>query len=91
MMPTPKSEQPIVRFTLDPHSPSKRPEQLAALIESAVQREFPDVADVVQVSHSRDDAVISLLNLDKLEEDTAKKIAHRARVVFNDFMINPWY
>ena len=56
-----------------------------------MQREFPDVADVVHVSHSRDDAVISLLNLDKLEEDTAKKIARRARVVFNDFMISPWY
>ncbi len=80
-----------VEFRLDPHSPSKRPEQLAALVESALRREFPAATQVVEVVHSADDAVISLRNLEQVDSGTAEKLAHRARVVYNDFMINPWY
>ena len=86
--PTPK---PVVQFTLDPHSPSKRPEQLMTLLQSTLQREFPDAAGVVEVSLSPEDGVVSILHLDQLEEDVAATLAHRARVVFNDFMISPWY
>ncbi len=87
----PAEPRPTVEFRLDPHSPSKRPEQLAALVESALRREFPAAAQVVEVVHSAADAVISLRNLEQVDSGTAEKLAHRARVVYNDFMINPWY
>ncbi len=84
-------ERPAVEFTLDPDRPTKRPEQLAALLESALRREFPAAARVVEVVHSAEDAVISLRNLEQVDGSTAEKVAHRARVVYNDFMISPWY
>jgi hypothetical protein len=87
----PAEQRPTVEFRLDPHSPSKRPEQLAALVESALRREFPAAAQVVEVVHSAADAVISLRNLEQVDGGTAEKLAHRARTVYNDFMINPWY
>lgn len=84
-------ERPTVEFTLDPRGAAKRPEQLAALVESALRREFPEALDVVEVAHSPDDAVVSLRCLEKVDRATAEKLAHRARVVYNDFMISPWY
>ena len=84
-------QRPVVEFRLDPHGPSKRPEQLAELVESALRREFPAAAEVVEVAHAADDAVVSLRNLEQLDRSTAEKVAHRARVVYNDFMISPWY
>ena len=90
-MVTPEPPFPHVEFTLDPLGPSKRPEQLAALLESALQREFPAAAGVIEVSCSATDGVVSLRHLDALDSDTAQKLAHRARVVYNDFMISPWY
>ena len=87
----PAEERPAVEFRLDPHSPSKRPEQLAALVESALRREFPAAAEIVEVVHSAEDAAVSLRNLEQVERATAEKLAHRARVVYNDFMISPWY
>jgi len=84
-------ERPVVQFALQSQSASKRPEQLVTLLEDTLRREFPESADVVQVSHSVDDAVVHLLHLDQLEEDAAEKLAHRARAVYNDFMISPWY
>ncbi len=87
----PAEERPAVEFRLDPHSPAKRPEQLAALVESALRREFPAAAQVVEVVHGAEDGVISLRNLEEVDSGTAEKLAHRARVVYNDFMISPWY
>lgn len=84
-------QRPVVEFRLDPHGPSKRPEQLAELVESALRREFPAAAEVVEVAHAADDAVVSLRNLEQVDRSTAEKVAHRARVVCNDFMISPWY
>ncbi len=43
---------PSLGFPIDASSPSKRPEQLAALLDSAMRREFPearDIAEIVQV------------------------------------------
>ncbi len=87
----PAEARPTVEFRLDPHSPAKRPEQLAALVESALQREFPAASKVVEVVHGAEDGVISLRNLEEVDGGTAEKLAHRARVVYNDFMISPWY
>ena len=87
----PAEERPTVEFRLDPHSAAKRPEQLAALVESALRREFPAAAEVVEVVHSAEDGAISLRNLEEVDGGTAEKLAHRARVVYNDFMISPWY
>ena len=84
-------QRPVVEFRLDPHGPSKRPEQLAELVESALRREFPAAAEVVEVAHAAGDAVVSLRNLEQVDRSTAEKVAHRARVVYNDFMISPWY
>ena len=39
-------QRPVVEFRLDPHGPSKRPEQLAELVESALRREFPAAAEL---------------------------------------------
>ena len=88
---SPADERPTVEFRLDPHSPAKRPEQLAALVESALRREFPAAAEVVEIVHSAEDGAISLRNLEAVDGGTAEKLAHRARVVYNDFMISPWY
>ena len=46
---------------------------------------------MVKVAHAADDAVVSLRNLEQVDRSTAEKVAHRARVVYNDFMISPWY
>ena len=86
-----ESESPSLQFTLDPNNPSKRPEQLAALLETSLQREFPTTASIISVSHSPDAPVVGLCNLEDLEDDIAKKVAHRARVIINDLMISPWY
>ena len=86
-----ESESPSLQLTLDPNKPSKRPEQFAALLETTLQREFPTTASIISVSHSPDAPVVGLCNLEDLEDDIAKKVAHRARVIFNDFMISPWY
>ena len=84
-------ERPTVAFTLDRRGAVKRPEQLAALVESVLRREFPEAAAIVEVACSPDDAVVSLRRLEKVDRATAEKLAHRARVVYNDFMISPWY
>ena len=80
-----------VDFKLDPTSPSKRPEQLATMLERALRQEFPESLDVIEISRSPDKSGVSLKNLEKLEEDTAKHVAQRARELFDDFMNSPWY
>ena len=80
-----------VDFTLDPRSPSKRPEQLAALLKQALRREFPESLAIVEISHAPQTPVVSLRNLEQLEAGTAKALTYKARAVYNEFMISPWY
>ena len=90
-MPEPQDPPPTVDFTLDPSSPSKRPEQLVSLLESTLRREFPEALEIVDVWHAPGAPLVSVRNLEKLDERTAKTLAHRARGVFNEFMTSPWY
>ena len=82
---------PSLDFRFDASSPSKRPEQFAALLDSALRREFPEALDIVEIAHVPNPLAVSLQGLEKLEESAAKRLAHCARAVFNDFMISPWY
>ena len=87
-----RGDRPLsVDFNLDPTSASKHPEQLAALLERALRQEFPESLDIIEICHQPNTPVVSLRNLEKLEEHTAKKLARRAQAVFNDFMESPWY
>ena len=78
-----------VDFTLDARTPSKRPEQLAALLEQALQREFPESGAVVEVSHTPQTSVVSLRNLEQLEEGTATALTHKARAIYNEIHDQP--
>ena len=78
-----------VDFTLNARTPSKRPEQLAALLEQALQREFPESGAVVEISHTPQTSVVSLRNLEQLEEGTATALTHKARAIYNEFMNQP--
>ena len=80
-----------VEFTLDPRSPSKRPEQLAALLEQALRREFPESLAIVEISHTLQTPVVSLRNLEQLKAETARALTHKARAIYNEFIISPWY
>ena len=82
---------PSLDFQIDASSPSKRPEQFAALLDSALRRELPEALDVVEIAQVPNPRGVSLRGLEKLEEDAAKRLTHVARAVFNDFMISPWY
>ncbi len=82
---------PGLDFRIDASSPSKQPQQLAALLDSALRREFPEALGTVEIVQASDTPMVSLKGLEKLEDDTAKRLAHSARAVFNDFMISPWY
>ena len=82
---------PALDFLIDASGSSKQPQQLAALLDSALQREFPEALDIVEIVQAPDTPMVSLRGLEKLEDETAKRLAHRARAVFNDFMISPWY
>ena len=70
---------------------SKRPDQLAALLDSALRREYPEALDIIEIAQAPDPPTVSLRGLEKLEDKTAKRLTHTARAVFNDFMISPWY
>ena len=80
-----------VAFTLPPRGASKRPEQLAALLESTLRREFPGAAKLLEIACLPDGATVALRNLDQLDEEVARKVTRRARVVCNEFLISPWY
>ena len=82
---------PSLDFQIDASSPSKRPEQFAALLDSALRREFPEALDVVEIAQVPHPPGVCLRGLEKLEENAAKRLTHAARAVFNDFMISPWY
>ncbi len=90
-MVTDQDPPPSLDFRVDPSSPLKRPKQLAGLLESALRRDFPEALDIVEIAHGPDIPGVSLRGLERLDENTAKRLAHKARAVFNDFMINPWY
>lgn len=90
-MSEPESDRPAVQFTLKPNSPTKRPEQLARLLDTAIRQEFPEVGDSIEICHAAETGVVEILHLDHLENQVAEKLAHRARVVYNEFMISPWY
>ena len=84
-------DPPEVTFTLPPRGASKRPEQLAALLESTLRREFPGAAAAIEIACLPDGATVALRNLDQLDEEAARKLARRAHVVCNEFLISPWY
>jgi len=90
-MPEQHDQPPIVEFTLDPTSPSKRPEQLITVLERTLQREFSEAFEIVDIQHTPGEPVVSIKGLEKLDTQIAKSLARRARVVFNDFMTSPWY
>jgi len=90
-MPERKDQPSTVDFTLDPSSPSKRPEQFVSLLESALRLEFPQAEEIIDICHAAGDPVVSVRNLEKLDEEMATNVAHRARGVFSDFMTSPWY
>ena len=80
-----------VEFRVDSNSPTKRPEQLYNLLDRMLRQEFPAAVEVVEVVHTPGDAVVSLVNLEKLEEAVARAVARRARAVYNEFVTSPWY
>ena len=88
------SEKPrssdTVEFKLDSNSPTKRPEQLYKLLDRMLRQEFPAV-ELVEVVHTPGDSVVSLVNLDTLEEAAAHDVVRRARTVYNEFVTSPWY
>jgi hypothetical protein len=90
-MPEHQGQPSTVDFTLDPSSPSKRPEQFVSLLESALRREFPQAVEFVDIWHAAGDPVVSVRHLEKLDEEMATNVAHRARGVFSEFMTSPWY
>ena len=90
-MANPPAPLPSLDFELDPSSPSKRPEQFVILLERALGQEFPEALEIIDISHAPGQPLVSVRNLGKLDEPTAKELAHRARGVFNDFMTSPWY
>ncbi|MYI74518.1 MAG: hypothetical protein F4057_04125 [Acidobacteria bacterium] len=88
---TAQPDPPEVTFTLPPRGASKRPEQLAALLENTLRREFPAAAKLLEIACLPDGATVALRNLDQLDEEVARKITRRADVVRNEFLISPWY
>ena len=84
-------EPPEVTFALPPRGASKRPEQLAALLESTLRREFPGAAKLLEIACLPDGATVELRNLDQLDDEVARKITRRAHVLCNEFLISPWY
>lgn len=90
-VPAAQPEPPEVRFTLPPRGAAKRPDQLAAMLESTLRREFPEAAGSIEIACLEDGATVALRKLDQLDADVARKLARRAHVVCNEFLISPWY
>ena len=90
-MPEHQGHPSTVDFTLDPSGPSKRPEHFVSLLENALRQEFPQAVGIVDVWYAPGEPVVSVRNLEKLDEQMAANVAHRARGVFNEFMTSPWY
>jgi len=90
-MPKSQDQPPTVDFTFDPGSPSKRPEQFVSLLKSALRQEFPQALETLDIWHAPGEPLVSIRNIEKLDEQLAASVAHKARGVFNDFMTSPWY
>ena len=88
---TPRPDAREITFTLPPRGASKRPEQLASLLESTLRREFPGAAQRLEIACGTDGASVVLRNLDQLDAAAARKLTRRARAVCNEFLISPWY
>jgi len=82
---------PSLDFDLNPSSPSKRPEQFVILLEMALGQEFPEALEIINIWNAPGNPLVSVRNIEKFDEPTAKDVAHRSRGVFNDFMTSPWY
>ena len=82
---------PSLDFEFDPSSPSKRPEQFVILLERTLRQEFPRALEIIDIWHAPGNPLVSIRNLEKLDELNAKDLTHRVRGVFNDFMTSPWY
>ena len=87
----PRVDPPAVELKLPSRGAAKRPEQLAALLESTLQREFPAAAALIEVACLPDGATVAVRKLDQVDERTAQKLSRRARIVYNEFLISPWY
>ena len=58
---------PSLDFPIDSRL-SKRPDQLAALLDSALRREYPEALDIVEIAQAPDPPMVSLRGLEKLED-----------------------
>ena len=45
----------------------------------------------LEIACLEDGATVAVRNLDQLDEDVARKLARRAEVLCNEFLISPWY
>ena len=84
-------ENPILTFTLSTDGATKRPEQLVTILNESLGKHFPETTGLIQIAHSTNDTSVRILQLDHLDDDLIEKLIHQARVVYNEFMINPWY
>tara|TARA_B100001013_G_C24533119_1_gene411620 strand:+ start:517 stop:789 length:273 start_codon:yes stop_codon:yes gene_type:complete len=80
-----------LRFELNIKDSAMRPEQLLNLLNRMLREEFPAVVDSVTVVHEPGEGVVTLSNLEQLDEPIAMNVAHRARSVYNEFLTSPWY
>ena len=87
----PQADPPAVELKLPSRGAAKRPEQLAALLESTLRREFPGGGGADRGGLPADGATVAVRNLDQVDDRTARKLARRARGVYNEFLISPWY
>ena len=78
-------------FEFDPSSPSKRSDQFVVLLKRTLIQEFPKALEIIDIWHEPGNSLVSVRNLEKLDEQPAKDFVLRAREVFNDFMSSPWY
>ena len=51
-MVTRQDTPPSLDFELDPSSPSKRPEQFVILLERALEQEFPEALEIIDIWHA---------------------------------------
>ena len=81
----------LAEFAIDSGSPTKRPEQLVNLLVRVLGQEFPDVFESLEVTQAYDSEFVSVIQLQVVGEEVRKKVAHRARVVYGEFVNSPWY
>lgn len=87
----PAADPPEVALALPARGAAKQPQQLATLLENTLRQEFPEAAALIEVACLPDQATVVVRNLDRIDPPTARKLARRARLVYNEFLISPWY